>query len=356
MKNTAVICLSSVNGGMELASVKLAKILSSNVEITFISKKGSFIELNRKDNFLDFPIDLHTINFNNYFSFLLMLHIRKIINEKNIKNIIFLGASEMRSLYFACLGIDLNFIIRQGSKKTSSKKDFLHALLYSNVNTFVGNCEYMKNNIQQILPIPKYASLTRIYSSLQLPELISTKQADNCIDIVIVGRIHPGKGQLDAIEACEVLYQNNIAFKLTLLGDIQHKEYYQQIQEYLSSSKFRNSVNIVGYTNEVKAYLQKSDMFIFPSHGEGMSNAIIEALGFGLITLIYNDTSSPEFKDLGFNLHLTTDNNIPCLKTNLLAITKNLKKEKEKAEENIPLAKKVFSPNREKKEYMDLLL
>ena len=33
---TAIICLSRVNGGMELASVKLARLLSTDVEIEFI--------------------------------------------------------------------------------------------------------------------------------------------------------------------------------------------------------------------------------------------------------------------------------------------------------------------------------
>ncbi len=57
-----------------------------------------------------------------------------------------------------------------------------------------------------------------------------------------------------------------------------------------------------------------------------MSNAIIESLGFGLIPIIYNDTSSPEFKDLGFHIHLTKENNIKNLKEILLNVANNFER------------------------------
>ena len=144
--NTAVNCLSSVNGGMELASVKLAKILSQNVKVDFIAKKNSYIECKSDNNFEQLNIKLHTIDFKRYFSIKLIQAVRKILIERNIRNIIFLGASEMRSLYFSIFRLDINFVIRQGSKKSSSKKDFIHKILYSKVNHFIGNCEYIKQN------------------------------------------------------------------------------------------------------------------------------------------------------------------------------------------------------------------
>ncbi|MGB6328832.1 MAG: glycosyltransferase, partial [Halarcobacter sp.] len=272
-----------------------------------------------------------------------------------IRNIIFLGASEMKSLYFATLGLDINFIIRQGSKKTTSKKDFFHKLFYSNVNYFIGNCEYMRQNIIDILPIPKKARVKRIYSSLKLERNINFKPLDKKIDLVHVGRIHPGKGQKDAIEACQILYENNFDFKMTFLGDFQNKLYYDEIQKDLEKLAYKDKIEFVGYTSKVKEYLQKSDIFIFPSLGEGMSNAIIESLGFGLIPIIYNDTSSPEFKDLGFHIHLTKENDIKNLKEILLDVAKNFKEEKEKALFNHEKALEIFAPKREKNEYLELL-
>jgi len=354
-KNTAVICLSNVNGGMELASVKLARILSSNVKINFIAKKNSYIECESNHNFEKSNIKLHTINFEGFFSFNLIKEIRNILLQQNIKNIIFLGASEMRSLYFATYRLDINFIIRQGSKKTSSKKDFIHRLLYSQVNHFVGNCEYMKQNILDIIPLNKKTNLQRIYSSLQMPLNIAQHQYNQTVNIIQVGRINTSKGQLEAIKACEILKDHNVKFKIKFIGDIQEKSYYEKIQSYLKNSDIKDFVEFLGYKSNVHDYLQKSDIFLMPSLGEGMSNAIIESLGFGLIPIIFDDTSSPEFKNLGFHIHLTKENTIPNLQEILLSIATNIQDEKIKAKKNIELTQKVFSPNREKEEYLNLL-
>ncbi|WP_323597437.1 glycosyltransferase [Aliarcobacter butzleri] len=354
-QKTAIICLSRVNGGMELASVKLARLLSQDVKVEFIARDNSYIA-NRKEHFENYDINLHIVNFSSNFSFKLIFTVREILKNSNIKNIIFLGASEMKSLYFATLGLDINFIIRQGSKKTTSKKDIFHKLFYSSVNYFVGNCEYMKKNIIEILPIPQKASVKRIYSSLKLEENIDFKPLNNHVDLVHVGRVHKGKGQFEAIKACEILKENNISFTIKFLGDIQDKDYLETMKNYLKNSSLKDNVEFVGYTSNVKEYLQKSDIFIFPSLGEGMSNAIIESLGFGLIPIIYDDTSSSEFKDLGFHIHLTKENNIKNLQEILLNVVNNFEEEKAKAKDNHQKALNIFAPQREKIEYLNLLI
>ncbi len=54
-QKTAVICLSRVNGGMELASVKLARLLSKDIEVEFIGRDNSYI-LGRKEHFDGYDI------------------------------------------------------------------------------------------------------------------------------------------------------------------------------------------------------------------------------------------------------------------------------------------------------------
>jgi len=61
-QNTAVICLSPINGGMELASIKIAKLLSEDVNTSFIAKTGSYIST-QKFFFDDSKINLYTVDF-----------------------------------------------------------------------------------------------------------------------------------------------------------------------------------------------------------------------------------------------------------------------------------------------------
>jgi glycosyltransferase involved in cell wall biosynthesis len=353
-QNTAVICLSPINGGMELASIKIARLLSKDVNISFIAKSGGYIST-QKQIFDSSDIKLYTVSFLSNFSFSLIFNIRNILIKNNINNVIFLGASEMKSLYFAALGLNVNFIVRQGTTKSTPKKDFFHRLIYSNVSYFVGNSEYIVKNIWKILPVSNNAVVKKIYASVQLDEKINYKNYDDCLDLIHVGRITKGKGQLEAVKACSILKENNINFRLRLIGSVHDKDYFNVINEYLNKCDYKANIEFIGFCSNVKEYYEKSDIFIFPTYGEGMSNAIIEAISFGLIPIIYNNTSTPEFKDLGFYIHLTEQNDMENLRKNLINVASDIYNEKLKAQSNHNKALEVFSINREKNEYMGIL-
>jgi len=53
----------------------------------------------------------------------------------------------------------------------------------------------------------------------------------------------------------------------------------------------------VGFSDNVQQYLQTADVFLFPSHGEGLGNAFIEALANNLICISYDNTTFPEFQE-----------------------------------------------------------
>ena len=105
-ESTAVVCLSPNAGGMELASLKLANILNQYIDITVIIQKNKFMHEQCLNNPDYKDLDFNTIAFKINLSPSIIYHTRKIVQEKNIKNVIFVGASELKSLYFAFLGLN----------------------------------------------------------------------------------------------------------------------------------------------------------------------------------------------------------------------------------------------------------
>lgn len=80
---TALICLSHHIGGMELAATKLAKVLSTKVNLTYIIKENTFIHKECKEN-ADYK-DLHfeTINFSTtLMSPSIIFSVRAIVKKK----------------------------------------------------------------------------------------------------------------------------------------------------------------------------------------------------------------------------------------------------------------------------------
>lgn len=347
--NTAIICLSPFSGGMEIDSIKLAKKLSEFMSITIIAKKDCFIE-SQKDEYLDFnAIALETISFSSNLSLGLILKIREIVKKQKIKNVIFFGASELKSLYFSFLALDINLIVRHGTTKSSPKKDFFHKLIYSGVNYHVSICNHLLKNVRYIIPFGKNTQEKLIYSSFEFNENIKVK--NDILTLCHVGRIAEGKGQTDAIKACSILIDNNIDFEFNIVGGFDNT-YERNFLEFYNQCEYKDKINLIGFSKDVKLYLGRTDIFLFPSYGEGLGNAFIEALSYDIPCISYNNTSFPELRSLGLEFEMVENKNIEMLKDKLLSVSKSLDTFTYNNKKNI---KERFSLNIEIANYMNIL-
>jgi glycosyltransferase involved in cell wall biosynthesis len=349
---TAIICLSPYSGGMELDSIKLAKKLSLYTKIVLIAKRDHFIAL-KQNEFVDLnDISLETIKFKSTLSLSIIINARKIIKKHNIKNVIFFGASELKSLYFSFLGLDVNLIIRHGTTKSTPKKDLFHRLIYSKVNYHISICKHIEKNVEYIIPFGKNTQSKLIYSSLKLHRPHYIKQ--DKLTLLHIGRITKTKGQMDAIRACKILIDNNIDFVFNIVGGF-NKADKNEFMNFYNNCQYKNKINLIGFTDNIREYIQKSDIFLFPSYGEGLSNAFLEAISNNIVCLAYDNTSFPELKELGFYFELVQNKNIEDLQIKLLDKVSNLKRTKEKLSVNYTLAKELFSKEKEMENYLEVL-
>jgi len=346
--NTAIICLSPYSGGMEIDSIKLAKKLSIFSNITIIAKENYFID-NTKEEYLTNNIMLETIRFKYSFSPSIIFYVRKIMKRKNIQNVIFFGASELKSLYFSFLGLNINLIVRHGTTKTRPKKDLFHKLIYSKVNYHVSICKHLLKNVRYIIPFGIKTQEKLIYSSIQISSKLEQQNHD--LILLHVGRIAKGKGQIDAIKACSILHKNNIDFKLYIVGGF-NEDYKQEFNNIYNNLDYKENIILTGYTKKPELYYEKSTIFLFPSYGEGLSNAFLEALSYNLIPICYDNTSFSEFKELGFDFPMVENKNIQKLKITLLNTVNNINNYKQ---DNRELLKMHFSLEKEITDYLKIL-
>ena len=348
---TAIICLSTEFGGMGLDAGKLAKKISCLSQTILIAKKNTFLATSMLNNH---EIKLHEVSFLTSFSPSLIFSIRKIVKKHNIKNVIFFGASELKSLFFSLLGLDINLIIRHGTRKRP-KRNWYHPLIYSSVNYHIGISKDLTNNVRKGIPFGRQTKLLTIYSSILLQNDPKPRKNIQPVHIINVGRIVKDKGHIDMINACSILHRNNIDFVLTLVGEGE-PNLVKHCKELAANKPYKDKIIFTGKKSNIPDLLNDNDIFFFPSYGEGLSNAFIEGLSYGLVCLAYDNTSFGEFQDLGFHLHLAKNLDPSSLETNLYNISRNLKDEKNKSLNNIIVAKKVFNPSNEIKSYANILL
>ena len=352
---TAVICLSPNKGGMELATIKLAKTLSKYIDITLVIQKDKFMHEQRLTNSDYANIKYETIAFKSNLSLSIIFKAREIVKKHHIKNVIFVGASELKSLYFAFLGLDINLIVRHGTTKSNPKKDLFHKLIYSNVATHVAISNHLAKNVQYIVPFGKSTKLVTITPSM--PKECSKKERINHDEIKLlhVGRITPGKGLKEALQACQILYENNIKFSLDSYGGMS-SDYADEFDNFIDSLAYKDSFKLQGFTNNIYDEYLTHDIFIFPTKGEGFGNVMMEALAHGIICLSFDNTAITNFKEMGFHMHLVKDGDIDELSKSLLYISKHIKEELQLCEANAKKAENLFSSKREALAYIDLLI
>lgn len=351
-KNVSIICLSPNFGGMEIDAIKLANKLSSYSKIILVAKENGFIAQKFDNNCLNNQnISLETVKFKSSLSFNIIKIARDIVIRNNIKNVIFFGASELKSLYFSFLGLDINLIVRHGTTKSTPKKDWFHKLIYSKVNYHVSISKHIQKNLDYIIPFGKNSKSILIYPSVKNIN-INKKEKNDKLTLLHTGRIANGKGQIDAIKACSILVENNIDFIFYVVGGFE-KDYEKEFLDFYNNLNYKDKIILAGFSNEIEKYLEKSHIFIFPSYGEGFGNSFIEAISSGLDCISYSNTSFLEFREIGLDFGIVKDKNIEILKETLLKISK--KEVVFDIEKNKKIINDYFSEDKEIREYLRIL-
>lgn len=355
----AVMCFSGGTGGMERSAVRLADFLSRLTCVVLVCKQGSFVERLYKEG--NYRFDCETVHFHSRkFSFSMLGAARRVVRMYAVKNVIFFGASELKTLYFSFRRQPLNLIVWHGTTKSHPKRDFLHRLVYSDVNVHVALSDHLINNVKTIVPETPGACYKVIRPSFDFDvKLFDKTELTGPIQILHVGRIAAGKGQLDAIRASENLVDKTagdpVDFRLSVVGTADGSDYIQLVEEAYRISPAKDRITLLGYVESVNPFLENADILLFPSRGEGMPNAFIEALHYNIVCIAYENTVFPEFQKLGFHVHLVEDGNIDALAEKLRMVASNIQNEKRQAEHNMQLARRLFSVERELNDWLEVL-
>lgn len=92
-----------------------------------------------------------------------------------------------------------------------------------------------------------------------------------------VGRLDPVKGLEDLLEAVAVVNRAS-PVQLLLLGSGSQRSL---LEQRIVSLGLTGRVRLLGVRDDVPSFLKACDVFVFPSHTEGLPNALLEAMAAG---------------------------------------------------------------------------
>lgn len=101
-------------------------------------------------------------------------------------------------------------------------------------------------------------------------------------EIVTVGRISRQKNQLLLLRAFNNILKKYPDYKLKIYGEIQEKDFYEELRQYVDKNELYDNVSFMGVTDTLCEEIRNAAVFVLPSDYEGMPNALIEAMVLGL--------------------------------------------------------------------------
>ena len=99
-----------------------------------------------------------------------------------------------------------------------------------------------------------------------------------------VGRFTPAKNHKLIIKLAKKLCSSDSSCYFLLCG----AEVRMNIQQELERHNLKKRIIAPGLCKDINAHLGALDLFVFPSHNEGQSNALIEAMNSGVLTVASN--------------------------------------------------------------------
>ena len=145
-----------------------------------------------------------------------------------------------------------------------------------------------------------------------LPASIPNRRGRGQIRLLFLGRIGERKGAFDLIRAfAAVPAELSAALSLTLAGDGD----IDQARALATETGCAPRTSVPGWVSaaEVERLLQDADALLLPSRGEGMSIALLEALGAGLPVVTTTAGGAGDFLEDQRNSLLVEPGNIPAI-------------------------------------------
>lgn len=131
--------------------------------------------------------------------------------------------------------------------------------------------------------VVKKEKIHLVYNPVLLSQYIKTKRDDNKIKFIFIGRLEEIKNPLGLLRAFNLLLKEYKHTELIFVGEGSLRK---QIETYIESQSIQDFVSCMGFSADPLAIARECDVVVQPSHSEGFSLALVEAMSCGLPAIV----------------------------------------------------------------------
>jgi len=224
-----------------------------------------------------------------------ILLINKLRKSSNLTLITTVNSNKL-GLIFKCLFPNTQLIARLGNTisqeiELATLKYYIHKFFYFCLiflsDSFIFQSDYMKKDFIEFFKFKKFKNFNVIHNGTNIIYDLSRPKkslmSQNIVNFLLVGSFKPQKGYEIFIEALAILDDS-----------IKEKSHFHICGDGAGLQGFQKRVQELNLENHISCYgdvtpnsfYQEADVYILPSRFEGFSNSLIEALSFGLPSIV----------------------------------------------------------------------
>ncbi|MEI7485605.1 MAG: glycosyltransferase family 4 protein [Ignavibacteriota bacterium] len=290
-----VSCLSNSWGGMEMFAVSSLKLLIESGYIAHLAciKESPIEQITRE-------LPIHRALFRN--SAKTPVNILKMSGNLSGRRYDIIHTHASKDLWIIVPALKLlrlpaPIVMTKHVGSAITKKDPLHNLIYKRLDHVIAISNVIRENtidttsidgekvtvINNFVDLVKYRRIKDV-SSLREEFNIGT----STIVLGLVGRITPGKGHSDVIEAVRLLSDGKPDIKIIIAGGSSEneKDFENRLRNQVKEYNLEDYIIFTGYRNDIPELLSMFDIFLFPSHNEAFGLALLEAMAVGIPNIV----------------------------------------------------------------------
>jgi glycosyltransferase involved in cell wall biosynthesis len=349
-KNSNLICFintAGIWGGGENWQYETMLDLKDDLHLVSISNpKGKLYNFAAASGIETYPFHSRNLSFLNPIK---LFRAYRLLRKLNPHAIIFNTSNDFKvfSLPARWAGIEYRLYRRDNGKPMRShllnkillRKGITHFLPCSQ---YIGKAALANND--KLFSISK---IDTIYNSINIRKwdaakapLLSIERKPGEIIFGCLGRLSFEKGQLILPPVAEILKDKSYEFRILIAGMGPLKP---ELETLIDKTGVGNHVQLLGFVENNKSFLNAIDCLIIPSHWEGLSTVAVEAMAMNKPIIAFDVASNSEVVHNNINGFLVKPFEIEEVVTAMLYFINNPEKIKHFGESGRKLAETTFS-------------
>jgi glycosyltransferase involved in cell wall biosynthesis len=298
------VCGSSSWGGLEMMALQTSEELQKRGHEVFLFC-GRSSRLFREG--LKNGINAIEIFDNNKTSLSAIRKIKKTLRWNKCEIVHTHLSHDLWTLIPAMRGSVLKLFLTKHMDSFVSKKDIFHRYLYNKVTGIFAVSNYVKKSLIATCPVePEKIRILHDFISTNKFDKIHYNQKETLKEysipkgnqvIGMVGRITPGKGHEDFINAGKIIINrgyHKVIFLIIGSASRGEEEYEKLIRLLANQSGISDKIIFIKHSEEIPKLMNIMDIFVMPSHEESFGIVLLEAMALELPVIATNNAGAKD--------------------------------------------------------------